>query len=102
MLETEDAPIFPEVWKQIESKIAGLPLVANNKAFDESCLKAVFHIYWMDYPDNPSYCTCVALRRVWHKATTPLMLLQPVAAMNCQITIMPWQMQKPAPPSHYK
>lgn len=65
MLETEDAPIFPEVWKQIESKIAGLPLVANNKAFDESCLKAVFHIYWMDYPDNPSYCTCVALRRVW-------------------------------------
>lgn len=52
MLETEDAPIFPEVWKQIESKIAGLPLVANNKAFDESCLKAVFHIYWMDYPDS--------------------------------------------------
>lgn len=65
MLETEDAPIFPEVWKQIESKIAGLSLVAHNKAFDESCLKAVFHVYWMDYPDNPSYCTCVALRRAW-------------------------------------
>ena len=63
--DTDDAPVFPEVWKQIESKIAGLPLVANNKAFDESCLKAVFHIYWMDYPDNPSYCTCVASCRVW-------------------------------------
>ena len=40
--DTEDAPVFPEVWKQIEPKIAGLPLVAHNKAFDESCLKAVF------------------------------------------------------------
>ena len=42
--DTEDAPIFPEVWKLIEPKIAGLPLVAHNKAFDESCLKAVFQI----------------------------------------------------------
>ena len=38
--DTEDAPIFPEVWKQIEPLIEGLPLVAHNKAFDESCLKA--------------------------------------------------------------
>ena len=48
--DTEDAPIFPEVWKQVEHKIAGLPLVAHNKAFDESCLKAVFRVYQMDYP----------------------------------------------------
>ena len=33
--DTEDAPIFPEVWKQIEPLIEGLPLVAHNKAFDE-------------------------------------------------------------------
>ena len=39
--DTEDALIFPEVWKQIEPLIEGLPLVAHNKAFDESCLKAV-------------------------------------------------------------
>lgn len=51
--DTEDAPVFPEVWKQIEPKIAGLPLVAHNKAFDESCLKAVFRVYQMDYPDYP-------------------------------------------------
>ena len=65
MLETEDAPIFPEVWKQIESKIAGLPLVAYNKAFDESCLKAVFRVYQMDYPDYPFFCTLVRSRKVW-------------------------------------
>ena len=46
--DTENAPIFPEVWKQIESKIKDLPLVAHNKAFDESCLKAVFRCYQMD------------------------------------------------------
>ena len=32
--DTEEAPVFPVVWKQIEPKIAGLPLVAHNKAFD--------------------------------------------------------------------
>ena len=49
--DTENAPAFPEVWKQIEPLIEGLPLVAHNKAFDESCLKAVFRCYQMDYPD---------------------------------------------------
>ena len=47
--DTEDAPIFPDVWKQIEPKIEGLPLVAHNKAFDESCLKEVARMYQMDY-----------------------------------------------------
>ena len=63
--DTENAPVFPEVWRQIEPMIAGLPFVAHNKAFDESCLKAVFRVYQMDYPDYPFYCTCVASRRVW-------------------------------------
>ena len=31
--------------------IEGLPLVAHNKPFDEGCLKAVFRVYQMDYPD---------------------------------------------------
>ena len=61
--DTEEAPVFPKVWAQIEPLIEGLPLVAHNKAFDESCLKAVFRVYQMDYPDYPFYCTCVASRR---------------------------------------
>ena len=63
--DTEYAPVFPEVWKQIEPLIEGLPLVAHNKAFDESCLKAVFRVYQMDYPDYEFYCTCVASRKRW-------------------------------------
>ena len=63
--DTEDAPVFPDVWKQIEPLIEGLPLVAHNKAFDESCLKAVFRVYQMDYPDYEFHCTCIASRRRW-------------------------------------
>ena len=61
-------PAFPEVWKQIEPLIDGLPLVAHNKAFDESCLKAVFRCYQMDYPDYEFHCTCQAARRAFPNA----------------------------------
>jgi DNA polymerase-3 subunit epsilon len=63
--DTESAPIFPEVWRQIEPLIEGLPLVAHNKSFDESCLKAVFRVYQMDYPDYEFCCTYKAARRVY-------------------------------------
>ncbi len=54
--------------KQIEPLIEGLPLVAHNKAFDESCLKAVFRCYQMDYPDYEFYCTYVASRKAFPQA----------------------------------
>lgn len=66
--DTDDAPVFPEIWKQIEPLIEGLPLVAHNKSFDESCLKAVFRCYRMNYPDYEFYCTCQAARRVYGKS----------------------------------
>ncbi|MBR5433293.1 MAG: 3'-5' exonuclease [Bacteroidales bacterium] len=62
-VDTDSAPLFPDVWKQIEPKIKGLPLVAHNKAFDENCLRAVFRCYQMDYPEYPFYCTCIASRK---------------------------------------
>lgn len=40
--DTDNSPLFPEVWAQIAPKIDGLPLVAHNRPFDEGCLKAVF------------------------------------------------------------
>lgn len=61
--DTDTAPLFHDVWRQIEPKIAGLPLVAHNKAFDESCLRAVFRCYQMDYPDYKFHCTYIAARR---------------------------------------
>ena len=61
--DTDTAPIFPDVWAVIDPMIKGLPLVAHNKQFDESCLKAVFRCYQMDYPDYKFHCTYIAARR---------------------------------------
>lgn len=61
--DTQDAPLFPEVWAAIAPKIAGLPLVAHNARFDEGCLKEVFRVYRMDYPDYVFYDTLAASRR---------------------------------------
>ena len=77
--DTKGAPLFPEVWKQIEPWIEGLPLVAHNKSFDESCLKAAFRCYRMDYPDYEFHCTCLASRRVFGQ-TLPNHQLHTVAA----------------------
>ena len=55
--DTDNAPIFPKVWAEIESRIKGLPFVAYNKAYVEACLKAVFHTYQMDYPNYAFYDT---------------------------------------------
>lgn len=63
--DTQNAPLFPDVWKQIETLIEGLPLVAHNKAFDETCLKSVFRHYQMDYPEYPFFCTLLQSRRIW-------------------------------------
>ena len=56
--DTDDAPIFPKVWEEIEQRIATIfpdkshiPFVAHNARFDEGCLKAVFKVYQLDYPD---------------------------------------------------
>ena len=63
--DTEYAPVFPKVWEQIEPLIEGLPLVAHNKSFDEGCLKAVFWVYQMTYPDYEFYDTLYAARRAF-------------------------------------
>ena len=63
--DTDCAPIFPDVWAEIETLIEGLPLVAHNKRFDESCLKAVFRCYQMDYPDYEFYCTYAASQKAF-------------------------------------
>ena len=64
LADTAGAPVFPDVWREIAPRIEGVPLVAHNKAFDESCLQAVFRTYSMDYPDYDFYCTLQASRRV--------------------------------------
>ena len=62
--DTDDAPVFPDVWAQIEPLIEGLPLVAHNRPFDEGCLRAVFRTYQMDYPEYKFLDTLAASRRL--------------------------------------
>lgn len=62
--DTDDAPLFPDVWARVAPLIEGLPLVAHNKQFDETCLKAVFGCYRMDYPRYRFLCTYRAARRL--------------------------------------
>ncbi len=62
--DTENAPIFPKVWEQVTPLIGDLPLIAHNKSFDESCLKAVFRMYCMDYPDYEFHCTYRTARKI--------------------------------------
>jgi len=62
--DTDSAPFFPEVWKKIEPMIGGLPLVAHNSPFDESCLRAVFAEYQMEYPEYEFYDTLVPSRQL--------------------------------------
>ena len=79
--DTDDAPVFPKVWAQIEPVIEGLPLVAHNKPFDESCLKAVFRVYQMDYPGYEFYDTlCVSRLLIWR--TISFRLLPPPVVMS--------------------
>jgi len=77
--DTESAPDFPEVWGEIAPKIRYIPLVAHNKAFDESCLKAAFAAYGMEYPDYKFYCTLIGARRTFRKGTIANYQLHTVA-----------------------
>ena len=75
---TMNAAVFPKVWDEIAPKIEGLPLVAHNSAFDEGCLRAVYRVYQMDYPDYKFHCTRNASRRTFGK-TLPNHQLHTVA-----------------------
>ena len=93
--DTDNAPIFPEVWKQIEPLIKGLPLVAHNKLFDEGCLKAVFRVYQMGYPGYRFYDTLQASRRKLRELpTTNSRLWQKPAATNWETITTRWPTQR--------
>lgn len=62
--DTENSPLFPEVWRKLEPLIQGLPLVAHNKSFDENVLKTTFKHYRMRYPNYPFFCTLIASQKL--------------------------------------
>jgi len=79
--DTDNALDFPSVWNEISSYIGDLPLVAHNKAFDESCLKAVFYKYGMIYPGYEFYCTYQTAHKVFRGKLPNFQL--PTVARQC-------------------
>ena len=65
--DTEDVPIFPDVWKQIEPRIA---FPAHNK-FRRKLPESRIRCYQMDYPDYEFLCTCIAFAKYGPKAPQP-------------------------------
>lgn len=62
--DTKNAKTFPEVWRKIDTRINGMPMVAHNSYFDEGCLKAVHNFYEMRYQNYQFHCTCRASRKL--------------------------------------
>ena len=84
--DTCNSPVFPTVWAEVERLIAAtyehpesVPLVAHNARFDEGCLRSVFRVYQMDYPDYIFLDTLAAARRHFRR-TLPNCKLHTVAA----------------------
>ena len=77
--DTDYAPCFADVWAQVAPRVEGLPLVAHNARFDEGCLKAVFRVYQLDYPDYDFYDTLWASRHHFGRSL-PNHRLETVAA----------------------
>ena len=77
--ELAAAPSFMEIWPELSKRLVGQPLVAHNARFDEGCLRAVFRVYQMDYPEYEFYDTLWASRRHFGHSL-PNHQLQTVAA----------------------
>lgn len=102
--DTDNAPVFPRVWQQLEQRIADvyfseqltpddlsdhiarIPFVAHNARFDESCLRAAFRVYQMDYPDYRFYDTLTAARRQFGHSLPNHQLHTVAAACGYQLT----------------
>ncbi len=76
--DTDDAPLFPEVWAKAAPLVEGLTLVAHNSPFDSGCLRAACAAYGMPRPPYRFLCTLRASRRELPKL--PNHQLQTVAA----------------------
>ncbi|MDE6416666.1 MAG: 3'-5' exonuclease [Duncaniella sp.] len=68
MSDTENARTFDRVWADVNDFIDDLPLVAHNKRFDESCIKAAHRCYGLDYPYYKFLCTLEKARRTIPRA----------------------------------
>ncbi len=65
--DTETAPAFPEVWREMETIYLGEvnTLVAHNAPFDRSCLERSAELYQLRLPDLNWICTLRYARQIY-------------------------------------
>lgn len=71
--DTEDAPEWPVVWKELRQYLYDIPvLVAHNAAFDISCIRKANELYHQDAPEATVYCSLRAARHDYDFGTNTL------------------------------
>ncbi|MTI32886.1 3'-5' exonuclease [Xanthovirga aplysinae] len=69
--ETEDAPIFPDIYFEIKKRLEGRIIVAHNEAFDRGVLSHTMSYYSLDYDElllSPRWeCTLKIYRQKGYK-----------------------------------
>jgi len=61
--DTAHAPVFSEVWEQMQPYIAGQHVVAHNADFDCSCLDETLAYYQLGKPPYHRHCTVKIYKR---------------------------------------
>lgn len=61
--DTENARTFDKVWSDLRLFSGNLPLVAHNRKFDESCIRATCGCYGIDYHEPTFLCTLEKARK---------------------------------------
>ncbi|MBJ2167983.1 MAG: 3'-5' exonuclease [Muribaculaceae bacterium] len=59
--DTDNAPCFDTVWRNLQEWAGGLGYVAHNAAFDLRCIRAACRVYRLDAPEY-FHCTLKAAR----------------------------------------
>ncbi len=69
--DTEDAPVFPDIYPEIRKRLTGKTVVAHNESFDRSVLKNTMLYYSLDYSElnlsDPWVCTLKIYRAKGYK-----------------------------------
>lgn len=55
--DTEDKPLFPEIWKEVLPYVENKIIVCHNSAFDMGTLRETFNLYGIEYPNFDIMCT---------------------------------------------
>lgn len=84
--DCKDAPLFPDVWPRIQEDITGLPIVGYYTHFAESCLRATFREYDMEWPGLKFYDALKAARNLFDRELSTKKLQTVAGATGSSVT----------------